>query len=220
MRLLLASTPFSAPTSPPFGLACLKAAIDRSYPAAKTSVTDWNLAFFRRWLLGDPPLGRSQEGPGRSSWAGPANSRTGEQLTCHSAALLNRLGRPDLVPPLAAESAGLEPSIRTALRTELLRASAMLDNQPATIALAEESLRDGSDLDGLYYALGRSYENAGRHAEALGAFRQAEIRDWYELEFSRAQARCLRSLGRSGEAQEMEAKAQRKEEFHGGMGLS
>jgi hypothetical protein len=55
MKILLAFTPFHPPTSPPFGLACLKAALAEARPEVQVKVVDWNLALFRRWLLGDPP---------------------------------------------------------------------------------------------------------------------------------------------------------------------
>ncbi len=55
MKLLLAFTPFHTPASPPFGLACLKGALAAARPETDVKVIDWNLAFFRRWLLGEMP---------------------------------------------------------------------------------------------------------------------------------------------------------------------
>ena len=55
MKLLLGFAPFHTPTSPPYGLACLKGALAKACPEAKVQVVDFNLALFRRWLLGDPP---------------------------------------------------------------------------------------------------------------------------------------------------------------------
>lgn len=55
MKLLLAFTPFHTPTSPPFGLACLKGALTHARPAVSVKTVDWNLAFFHRWLSGDMP---------------------------------------------------------------------------------------------------------------------------------------------------------------------
>jgi len=55
MKLLLAFTPFHAPTSPPFGLACLKGALAAARPETDVLVRDWNLAFFHRWLGGEMP---------------------------------------------------------------------------------------------------------------------------------------------------------------------
>jgi hypothetical protein len=55
MKILLAFTPFHTPASPPFGLACLKAAVETAHPQVQVRTVDWNLAFFRRWLLGEMP---------------------------------------------------------------------------------------------------------------------------------------------------------------------
>ena len=55
MKLLLAFTPFHTPASPPFGLACLKGALEQAQPEATVKTLDWNLAFFRRWLNGEMP---------------------------------------------------------------------------------------------------------------------------------------------------------------------
>ncbi|RMF01729.1 MAG: hypothetical protein D6768_09955, partial [Chloroflexi bacterium] len=55
MKLLLAFTPFHTPASPPFGLACLKAAVETARPDVSVRTVDWNLAFFRRWLGGQMP---------------------------------------------------------------------------------------------------------------------------------------------------------------------
>ena len=53
-RLLLSFTPFHPCTSPPYGLACLKAALS-PVSNVEAKCVDWNLAFYRRWLLGDAP---------------------------------------------------------------------------------------------------------------------------------------------------------------------
>lgn len=63
MKLLLAATPFRAPTAPPFGLACLKATLGDAVPRAEVVCADWNLALFRRWLLEEPPQLLCQEHP-------------------------------------------------------------------------------------------------------------------------------------------------------------
>ncbi len=55
MKLLLAFTPFHTPASPPFGLACLKGAVQQARPNVAVKTVDWNLAFFRRWLTGNMP---------------------------------------------------------------------------------------------------------------------------------------------------------------------
>jgi|GEM_PF-3543350 radical SAM superfamily enzyme YgiQ (UPF0313 family) len=55
MKLLLAFVPFHPPTSAPFGLACLKAALQRKSSGISVYTMDWNLAFFRRWLLQETP---------------------------------------------------------------------------------------------------------------------------------------------------------------------
>ncbi len=55
MKLLLAFTPFHTPASPPFGLACLKGAVEQARPEVAVKTVDWNLAFFRRWLGGNMP---------------------------------------------------------------------------------------------------------------------------------------------------------------------
>jgi hypothetical protein len=55
MRLLLAFTPFHTPASPPFGLACLKGAVEQARPEVRVRTVDWNLAFFQRWLDGAMP---------------------------------------------------------------------------------------------------------------------------------------------------------------------
>lgn len=55
MKLLLAFTPFHTPTSPPFGLAYLKAALTEKRPDVDVQTIDWNLEFFRRWLRGEMP---------------------------------------------------------------------------------------------------------------------------------------------------------------------
>ena len=54
MKLLLGFAPFHPPTSPPYGLACLKGSLADACPEAEVRLVDFNLAFFRRWLLGDP----------------------------------------------------------------------------------------------------------------------------------------------------------------------
>lgn len=54
MRLLLAFPPFHPPTSPPLGVATLKAALLERRPEVQVELADWNLAFFRRWLRGQP----------------------------------------------------------------------------------------------------------------------------------------------------------------------
>jgi len=55
MKLLLAFTPFHTPTSPPFGLSCLKASLSTAKPHISVQIMDWNLEFFRRWLTGKMP---------------------------------------------------------------------------------------------------------------------------------------------------------------------
>ena len=55
MKLQLGFAPFHSPTSPPFGIACLQAAIRQQRPQVEVVVADFNLAFFRRWLLETPP---------------------------------------------------------------------------------------------------------------------------------------------------------------------
>jgi hypothetical protein len=55
MKLLLAFTPFHTPASPPLGLAYLKATLAQAQPDAIVKTVDWNLAFIRRWLVGDMP---------------------------------------------------------------------------------------------------------------------------------------------------------------------
>lgn len=55
MKLLLGFAPFHPPTSPPYGLACLEGALAEACPEAEVRLVDFNIAFFRRWLLGDPP---------------------------------------------------------------------------------------------------------------------------------------------------------------------
>jgi hypothetical protein len=55
MKLLLAFTPFHTPASPPFGLACLKGAVEQARRDVTIRIVDWNLAFFHRWLTGNMP---------------------------------------------------------------------------------------------------------------------------------------------------------------------
>ncbi len=54
-KLLLAFTPFNTPASPPLGLAYLKSALETARPGVEVRTVDWNLAFFRRSLLGNLP---------------------------------------------------------------------------------------------------------------------------------------------------------------------
>lgn len=55
MKLLLVFPPFHTPASPPFGLAYLKGALSKSNPDATVRVQDWNLSFFKRWLMDEMP---------------------------------------------------------------------------------------------------------------------------------------------------------------------
>jgi len=55
MKLLLAFPPFHPPTSAPLGLASLKATLASRAPQVSVELEDWNLALFRRWLLGTQP---------------------------------------------------------------------------------------------------------------------------------------------------------------------
>lgn len=55
MRVLLGFPPFHPPTSPPYGLACLRSALNAARPGDAVRVVDWDLALFQRWLGGDPP---------------------------------------------------------------------------------------------------------------------------------------------------------------------
>lgn len=55
MRLLLGFPPFHPPTSPPLGIAALKAWVRRERGDVAVETCDWNLGLFRRWLLGAPP---------------------------------------------------------------------------------------------------------------------------------------------------------------------
>lgn len=55
MRILLAFPPFHPPTSPPLGIAALKAHVLAQRPDVTVGLADWNLALFRSWLCGQPP---------------------------------------------------------------------------------------------------------------------------------------------------------------------
>ncbi len=54
MKLLLVSPPFLVPSAPPLGIASLVAALREARPNHDVAVEDWNLDFFRRWMLSNP----------------------------------------------------------------------------------------------------------------------------------------------------------------------
>ena len=128
-------------------------------------------------------------------------------LRLHFAALLNQAARHRQALQTLN---GVAPESLPALRGERVRALFALEQYDQAGREIEAMLAAGFEMPWVYFILGQCYEATGEPGKALGAYRMAEQRDWYEPEVNEAQGRCLRALKRKTAARETQARALRK----------
>lgn len=136
-----------------------------------------------------------------------------EGLLLHTAALLNRAGRPQQT--LALLDSGKRKPIPAVWHTERARAWYTLNNPAKTLRDLKSMLKAGYETRWIHYIHGLCLAQTNRLRDAVAALDKAEMRDWLEPDINKTKADILEKMGQTAVAQAERDKAARKRRYLG-----